>query len=207
MNYKKIKPGLIPILSLICISMVVMLSYAYFTSSSSLTNTINIGDVNVEVSEEFKPPSSWEGEKYPKVVKIHNKSKSPALIRVAVIPRWVDEKGDAWSGDTSIVQLNYANENIILKPSNSPENKWVDGDDGYYYYNTIVPTDGMTVDILKSISADIPQNKKDRYKDKTLIVDVKAEAVQATKEAHRVIWSNIVESSSLQKMLDSLCEK
>lgn len=207
MNHRKLKLGLIPTLSLICISTVIILSYAYFTSSSSVINTVNVGDVDIEVSEEFKPPSNWDGKEYPKVVKIHNKSKSPALIRVALIPRWVDENGKPWPGDTNFVHLEYDLGNIISPISTDPKNKWVNGEDGYHYYNTIVPKDGMTVEILKSVEAKIPPEQKDRYKDKTLIVDVKAEAVQASKDAHRKTWSNIASPSKLQEMLDSLCDK
>ena len=190
----------------ISISILIVTTVAYFTSQDIVVNTINVGDVDIEVSEEFTPPESWDGKAYSKIVKIKNNSKSPALIRVALVPRWVDSQGNAWPGDTSIVTLNYATDNIISNQNTTPENKWTYGDDGYYYYNTIVPTEATTVEILNSVSANIPEVLKDRYKDKTLIVDVKAEAVQATTDAYTKTWSNII-NINIKNMLNSLCSR
>lgn len=203
----QMKLSKLAIFSLICITTLVAISYAYFISSDNVTNTVAIGDVDIEVREEFTPPKNWDGKECTKIVKIQNKSKAPTLIRVAIVPRWIDNQGNPWPGDTNIVTLNYERNNIISSTGIKPNNKWIDGNDGYYYYNTIVPTGDTTVELLKSVSANIPEELKDRYKDKTLIVDVKAEAVQATKKAHRETWSNVTEDSKLQKMLDSLCNE
>lgn len=213
---KQIRRGALAIFSLICIITLVMTSYAYFTSSDKISNVVNIGDVNIEVCENFTSPQNWNGDKYKKIVTIQNKSKSEALIRVAIVPRWVDEDNKAWPGDANIVTLNYANIKDINPTtsqtttsqtiaSQTTDIGWIYGQDGYYYYNSIVPTEKDTVEILDSVSATIPEELKERYKGKTLIVDVKAEAVQATTDAHRATWRNI--PSDIQNMLDSLCTR
>ncbi|MGL5439662.1 MAG: BsaA family SipW-dependent biofilm matrix protein [Filifactoraceae bacterium] len=205
---KQIKSvGISVLLLLICSTILVISTYAYFTSEDRVINTINIGDVDIEVSEEFIPPSGWDGKEYKKVVQIKNNSKSPALIRVAIIPRWVDEQGNAWPGDTNIVKLNYETQNIIDTPSIETKDRWTSEIDSYHYYNTVIPKGSSTNVILNSVSANVPDNLKSRYEGKTLVIDVKAEAVQATKDAHRKTWSNIQEGSELQKMLDSLCSR
>lgn len=197
--------GITVLLLLICSTILVIGTYSYFTSEDKVINTINIGDIDIEVSEEFTPPSSWDGKEWIKEVRIKNNSKSPALIRVAIIPRWVDESGNAWPGDTNIVKLNYNTQNIIDTPSTNIKDKWISEIDSYHYYNTVIPKGESTNILLQSISAEIPANFKNRYDGKTLVVDVKAEAVQATKDAHRKTWSNIQDKSDLQIMLDSLC--
>lgn len=203
---KKIKKNIIIITSLICASAMVTVSGAFFTSRDSLVNTVNVGDVDIEISEQFTPPTNWDGSVYDKKVKIHNNSKSDALIRVALVPRWVDKNGNPYLGDANTATLNYASENIISKPKIKPIDKWVNGSDGYYYYNKIVSKGKDTVDILKSVSANIPTNLKERYKGKMLIVDVKAEAIVATQQAYDTSWSKI-KDINIKNMLNSLSSK
>lgn len=206
MSRKRIKVGAVSILLLICIVTVQKISYASLTSKDKVTNTLNLGDINIEVSEKFTPPKDWDGDEYIKAVNIKNNSTSPALIRVCIIPRWVDEKGNAWPGDTNLVTLNYETNNITSNQNTTENNKWIYGNDNYYYYNTIVLKDEQTTQILKSVSANIPEALQERYKNKTLIVDVKAEAVQATKDAYKKTWSNI-ENQGIHKMLENLCTR
>lgn len=206
MSRKRIKVGAISILLLICIVTVQKISYASLTSKDKVTNTLNLGDINIEVCEKFTPPEDWNGDEYSKAVKIKNNSTSPALIRVSIIPRWVDEKGNAWPGDTNLVTLNYETNNIIANQNTIKNNKWIYGNDNYYYYNTIVANDEETEQILKSVSVNIPEELQERYKNKTLIIYVKAEAVQATKDAYKKTWNNI-ENQEIHKMLENLCTR
>ncbi|MDO7204734.1 BsaA family SipW-dependent biofilm matrix protein [Paraclostridium bifermentans] len=206
MSRKRIKVGAISILLLICIVTVQKISYASLTSKDKVINTLNLGDINIEVIEMFTPPKDWNGDEYSKAVKIKNDSTSPALIRVSIIPRWIDEKGNAWPGDTNLVTLNYETNNIIANQNTIKNNKWIYGNDNYYYYNTIVANGEETQQILKSVRANIPEELKERYKNKTLIVDVKAEAVQATKDAYKKTWSKL-EHQGIHKMLENLCTR
>lgn len=206
MSRKRIKVGVISILLLICIVTVQKISYASLTSKDKVINTLNLGDINIEVIEMFTPPKDWNGDEYRKAVKIKNDSTSPALIRVSIIPRWIDEKGNAWPGDTNLVTLNYETNNIIANQNTTENNKWIYGNDNYYYYNTIVANGEETQQILKSVRANIPEELKERYKNKTLIVDVKAEAVQATKDAYKKTWSKL-EHQGIHKMLENLCTR
>lgn len=206
MSRKRIKVGAISILLLICIVTVQKISYASLTSKDKVINTLNLGDINIEVIEMFTPPKDWNGDEYSKAVKIKNDSTSPALIRVSIIPRWIDEKGNAWPGDTNLVTLNYETNNIIANQNTTENNKWIYGNDNYYYYNTIVANGEETQQILKSVRANIPEELKERYKNKTLIVDVKAEAVQATKDAYKKTWSKL-EHQGIHKMLENLCTR
>lgn len=205
MTKKNIKLSIMLIAMLVSVVGIIVGTNAYFSSKDEVTNAFVSGDVDIEVDEEFDPPKNWNGGSYDKKVKVKNNGNVNTLIRVAIVPRWIDENENAWAGDTNIIKLNWASANIA-DASTSESNKWIDGGDGYYYYNTLVPKDGSTEILLDSVSADIPKELQDRYTGKKLIVDVKAEAVQATKEAYEKTWSNI-SNDSIKTMLNNLCNK
>ena len=167
----------------ICAVLVVMIlviavqgSIAYFTSSSTATNKFVLGAVDIEVEEEFNPDNVKDN----KIVKIKNTNQTDALVRVSITPRWIEKLEDGteipFSGDVSadVITLNFS-EN--LKDS-AVENQWVKGSDGFYYYLKVLEAEGLTSILLKDV--DIKSGLPEEYKGKTLTVDVKAEAVQAT---------------------------
>ena len=203
-------------------------TYATLTATDSVTNNLSTGSIDIEVNEnEFVDKEIWNGSKADKLVQITNNSKSPALIRVAIIPRWVDENDNPWPGDTSIVDIEFNNDSII--DSNTiptvPTNKWVKSNDSeYYYYAEIVPSPSPdpekpgemiyhpTEAIIKSIKVEVPPELENRYEGKKLIVDVKSEAVLAapkdstadTKEAvYKSTWTDITDKN-ITDMLDEL---
>ncbi|MGL5087268.1 MAG: hypothetical protein ACRC68_16400, partial [Clostridium sp.] len=164
-----------------------------------VVNNFKVGDVDIEIMENFNPPEKWEGNEHMKEVFIENLSKSEALIRVNITPRWVDKDGNSVTLDcsTQTVKLNYININ--------GESGWIEGTDGYYYYNKVVPTGDKTVAILNSVEVVISDmGKKQDYKGNKLIVDIKSEAVQATKDGYNTAWSNITDST-IKEILDKLC--
>ena len=170
-----------------------------FSSTDNKVNNFNVGDVDIEVVEDFKPPEKWEGNEHKKIVFIENLSKSEALIRVNITARWADKDGNPIALDSSskVVKLNFTNIN------ESPG--FIKGTDGYYYYNMIVPTGNKTVSLLDGVKILISdEGTKEMYKGNKLIIDVKSEAVQATKEGYSGAWANITDKNVLE-MLDKLC--
>lgn len=156
--------------------------------------------VKISVDEDgFKDKNNWTGNKTNKIVTIPNQGSTPALIRVAIVPRWVDESNNPWPGDVSsnVVNIEYAN-----------SSSWLKDNDGYHYYKSIVPGGTSTNEIIKSVSLNIFDDNGnfkpgyDQYEGKTLIVDVKAEAVEASQEAYSKVWP--VLSNDVKNMLNSL---
>ncbi len=190
------------VVSLICIVSIQRISYAFLTSKDIKVNEFNLGSININIEENFKEPTNWHGTTHTKKVQIKNIGKSQALIRVCIIPRWVDEKENPWAGDTSGVTLNYIN---TIDKNEIGENKWVYGNDNYYYYNSVVEKNSKTSELLESVSVEIDENLKERYKDKKLVIDVKAEAIQATKDAYKASWTGIEDNQDITDMLDKLC--
>lgn len=177
-------------------------TYATLTASDSVTNNFETGSVDINTEETFTPPSSWNGNGYTKKVTVKNIGKNDSLVRVAIVPRWVDENDNPWPGDTSIVTINFTN-----------SNKWVKDSKGeYYYYNEAVKHGESTKEIIDSVSASIPDELKERYEGKKLIVDVKSEGVLAApkdstvdaKEAvYKSTWTGITDDNIIN-MLDTL---
>lgn len=178
-------------------------TYSLFTSRDQVTNELRNGNVDVEINENgFKDIVKWNGTSTNKVVTIVNKSNVDTLIRVAVVLRWVDEKGEPWMGDTSLVNVVYPNLSDGQEVGNS---KWVkDGYSKYYYYNTLVSENNETSPLIQSVEASIPNELKERYNGKKLIVDIKAETVQGTKAGYNSVWSD--RDKTIDSMLDKLCK-
>lgn len=168
----------------------------WFRDFDSKTNNFGVANIDVEIDEDFKPPNDWDGSSNEKLVKVQNNSTGPALIRVSIQKRWVDGNGNPWAGDSNFIKLNFSkNENKL----------WVDGEDGYFYYNKILPKREVTEAILDSVELKIPEELKERYKGKKVIVDVKTEAVQATIDGYNAVWKNL--NNDIKTMLDELCNK
>ncbi|MDO5040362.1 hypothetical protein [Clostridium sp.] len=165
----------------------------WFTDSDQVTNNFNLATIDINTDESFTPAENWNGDKYEKIVKVKNESTANALIRISINPRWVDENENPWVGDINFIQLNF-----------SDSNKWMNGNDGYYYYNEILPKGETTDEILNSVQLNIPQNLKERYKGKTVIIDVDSEAVQATEEGYKAIWKNL--NPDIENILNGLCK-
>lgn len=173
-------------------------TYATYKSSDDVTNNFNIGNVEVRIDEkkdtdykiDFENINDWHGEKVDKIVRIQNLSVGDAFIRVAIHLRWVNEDGTPFAGDTNIVKVNFVN-----------NDKWVkDSSSGYYYYNEIISTDAYTKPIIDSVEATkltgdseekLDPYEKAKYKNKKLIIDVKAEAVQANNNIYKNLWTNL----------------
>lgn len=168
----------------------------WFTDSDSVTNNFGVANVDVEIDENFTPPTDWNGSTHEKLVKVQNNSTGPALIRITIQKRWVDEKENSWAGDANFIKLNF---------SKHEGNLWVNGDDGYFYYNKILPKGEVTEAILDSVELKIPEESKERYIGKKVIVDVKTEAVQATVDGYNATWKNL--SNQIKTMLNELCNK
>lgn len=173
MNKKKICTLVISSVIFIGVVCIVGNSVSSFTSKDEIVNTFNLGSVDIEIDEgNWEDVGNAEFEKtYDKKVKIQNTGKSDSYIRVALIPRWVNEDGSPWMGDTS---------GVTLTLSSSLE-KWTEKkSDNYYYYKEAVKPGDNTDELLSNIFIKVDGNLKDRYEGKTLIIDVKAEGVLAT---------------------------
>lgn len=106
------------------------------TKTDAVTNTFTPGRVTCAVNENFT-----EGSTTKKDVKIENTGNTDAWIRATVVGNWVK--------DGKIVAP--WKDNISYNIGDG-KNQWKKGDDGYYYYNSIVSSKGLTENLFKSYS-------------------------------------------------------
>ncbi|MGU9155848.1 SipW-dependent biofilm matrix protein BsaA [Clostridium perfringens] len=173
-------------------------SLAWFTSSDSVTNpfstasTDNPSDPNsgIKIHEDFNKEdadNTLPGDTVTKQVNVINKATYDQLIRVKIKKVWKDAKGEEKSDlDTKNINLNFENN---LTDSNKPEEgKWIEGSDGYYYYNGIVNPDGQTANLLESVT--LSKDTKNEFKGLNFDVVVASEGVQAANGAVNDSWKD-----------------
>ncbi|MFH5850851.1 SipW-dependent biofilm matrix protein BsaA [Clostridium perfringens] len=173
-------------------------SLAWFTSSDSVTNpfstasTDNPSDPNsgIKIHEDFNKEdadNTLPGDTVTKQVNVSNKATYDQLIRVKIKKVWKDAKGEEKSDlDTKNIILNFENN---LTDSNKPEEgKWIEGSDGYYYYNGIVNPDGQTANLLESVT--LSKDTTNEFKGLKFDVVVDSEGVQAANGAVNDSWKD-----------------
>lgn len=173
-------------------------SLAWFTSSDSVTNpfstasTDNPSDPNsgIEIHEDFNKEdadNTLPGDKVKKQVNVINKATYDQLIRVKIEKVWKDAKGEPKNDlDTKNIKLNFGKN---LADSNKPEEgKWIEGSDGYYYYNGIVNPKGQTANLLESVT--LSKDTTNEFKGLKFDVVVDSEGVQAANGAVNDSWKD-----------------
>lgn len=173
-------------------------SLAWFTSSDSITNpfstasTDNPSDPNsgIKIHEDFKPEEAKNklpGDEVKKQVNVINKAKYDQLIRVKIKKVWKDAEGTEKPDlDKENIILNFEKN---LTDSNKPEEgKWIEGSDGYYYYNGIVNPDGQTANLLESVT--LSKDTTNEFKGLNFDVVVASEGVQAANGAVNDSWKD-----------------
>lgn len=173
-------------------------SLAWFTSSDSVTNQFSTASTDkpsdpnsgIKIHEDFKPEdadNTLPGDTVTKQVNVINKATYDQLIRVKIKKVWKDAKGNEKSDlDTKNINLNFENN---LTDSNKPEEgKWIEGSDGYYYYNGIVNPDGQTANLLESVT--LSKDTTNEFKGLKFDVVVDSEGVQAANGAVNDSWKD-----------------
>lgn len=122
-----------------------------FTSIDSINNNFSIGSVETEIDENFDAPKEWDGSNISKLVSIKNTGKNDEFVRVSIIPRWIDENENPWTGDSNLIQLNLDEDNVIALNKGDINNLWVYGEDGYFYYMAKLKSGKSTKELLKSV--------------------------------------------------------
>ncbi|MDK0774190.1 SipW-dependent biofilm matrix protein BsaA [Clostridium perfringens] len=171
-------------------------SLAWFTSSDSITNPFSTASTDnpsnpnsgIKINEKFnkeEADNTLPGDKVTKQVNVSNKATYDQLIRVKIKKVWKDAKGEEKPDlDTKNINLNFEKN---LTDSNKPEEgKWIEGSDGYYYYNGIVNPDGQTANLLESVT--LSKDITNEFKGLKFDVIVDSEGVQAANGAVNDSW-------------------
>ncbi|NGT52591.1 hypothetical protein G6Z12_11730 [Clostridium perfringens] len=173
-------------------------SLAWFTSSDSITNPFSTASTDnpsnpnsgIKINEKFnkeEADNTLPGDTVTKQVNVINKATYDQLIRVKIKKVWKDAKGEEKSDlDTKNIILNFEKN---LTDSNKPEEgKWIEGSDGYYYYNGIVNPKGQTANLLESVT--LSKDITNEFKGLNFDVVVDSEGVQAANGAVNDSWKD-----------------
>lgn len=157
---------------------------AWFTSTPDpIENLFTAGTVEIEVNEHgFIDWSNWNpGDTTNKDVSVKSLGSKQTYVRVSLTPEWGEIVEGAFvpSTDpvlaTSNVQLNLADNGY-----------WIESE-GWYYYKNIMEKDEETSLLLDSVTL-LGSATGNEYQGKTLRINVKAEAVQASNNAYVDVW-------------------
>lgn len=204
-----------------------------YHSNSISDNEFETKDIDISIEELVTVKEKWKGEKITKIVQVKNDETINVVTRVALIPRWVDKDGNPWAGDTSCLRYEFSPNLFTAIDTSIPLDNpyWVPSkpnlnEEQYFYYNDILERDEITEALLNKIyiftQSDyqklteeqkktagnyLPDVLIDRYEGKKLIVEVKAEAVQAKEDVIKATWGETTGNPKIDEMLKALCEK
>ncbi len=144
---------------------------AWFTDEKTVDNKFTAGTVKIEINEHgFEDITNWNpGDTTDKKVSIKSLGSKKSYIRVALTPEWIDT-----DLPTSNVQLNINTTDWVYE-------------NGWYYYKNIVNENQETELLLNSVTL-VGSATGNEYQGKTLKINVKAEAVQASNNAYQTTW-------------------
>ena len=168
---KKIAIGAVLVL---CLSMLIYSTIAYFNTADTARNVITAGDIKIELQETAITDDGEEipfedrfdvmpGQDVSKIVKVTNTGSNPAYIRVQVqkaIVLAADAQGDV---DLDLIGLDFDDDYWTLK-------------DGYYYYNEPLAPGETTAALFKNVKFDTKMGNM--YQGSTATIKVSAQATQ-----------------------------
>ncbi|MGV3220035.1 BsaA family SipW-dependent biofilm matrix protein [Clostridium baratii] len=169
-------------------------SLAWFTDNASVTNSFATEGNGENQSNGIKIEEVFDTELAGKVLpgtevnkdaKVVNTATYDQIIRVKFEKVWTKTNDKNLSLD--LIELKY--QNLTEKDEAS---KWIEGTDGYFYYNGIVPAGGDTAYLLDSVTLSSQANSD--YKDAKYDVIVHAEGIQAANGAVSDAWKDAPEA-------------
>lgn len=170
---------------ILCMSMVVSGTLAYFTHDDIATNVITTGGINIELEEWrdeerltpfINPVEVMPGTSVTKIVTVKN-IEQPAYIRARFDVTIKDESGAV--KNISAAELAHV---VKIDVNDGTGGYWTkylkEGESTeWYYYNVAVGTDKVTEPLFTHVEFDGP-NMDNKYQNCTVEINVCAEAVQ-----------------------------
>lgn len=194
-------------------------SLAWFTSKDTKLNYFSTGSIKHEIVEVFEEDGLAKnllpGDEVNKDVWINNTGKSDALLRVKVIPQWVNKLGEVDNLlDTNLIELDFADGvQKSLESGIGNDTNWILGNDGYFYYTSILPVNKEEVEhqsaqLLSAVRLSGEVSDQDKYAEKEINVRIESETVQVNKDAYKESWEGIENlDTEILTMLDNLIDE
>lgn len=167
----------------ICAAILASGTLAFFTAEDTAHNVITSGGIDIAVMEKMKGDNGTEldfpkdgisgvmpGEKVSKIVSVANIGEQSVWIRVRVAFSVISA-----DNTTLPASLNIRGTAVPVM-SFSVGNGWIDGGDGYYYYEKSVPAGEKTAVFFDEVS--FSADMSNEYQNCTANIIVSAQAVQ-----------------------------
>ena len=118
-------------------------TFAYFTSTSRLTNTFQTGTYSTSVKETFISPDNWTpGTTTTKKVNVTNNGSVAVAVRAKYTEKWTAANGTTLDGvrnGVKVAQFTVGSD-------------WIASTDGYYYYTKTLATGQTSSDFISSVT-------------------------------------------------------
>ena len=163
----------------ICIATLAAGSLAYFTANGTAHNVITTGGVAIELHE-------WADEDKTKPFEdLTDVMPGTAVTKLAEVEN--TGANDVWVRVKLDVAVLLDGEKLSTEPVELDINTddWTRGEDGYYYYKSILKADETTAPIFTTVS--FASGMGNEYQNATATVDVSAEAVQSANNGETVM--------------------
>ena len=145
-------------------------SLAYFTAEDDATNTFTVGNVSIELTEPSwtNDPAVYPGEILAKDPTVTNNGANPCYVRIKV--DGLNCLNKVGAGDVT-----YITDDTAGKLGSG----WVDGEDGYFYYTSILNAGNETSAVFQQIQIPTDLTNLAEGVENSFDVEVSAQAVQA----------------------------
>ena len=179
---KKLK-GLTLLLALVGL-LVINGTLAWLVQEASLKNTFEVAEVSGEIVEDFN-------KEIKKDVYVTNTGNFEAYVRVALVPSWVDDKGNA-----TMLNPEGTYEIDLNLRQDATEEGWIKGSDGFYYYTKPLLPGEKTAILINTCKPTVTAEQTE-YQGKAFKMDVMAQWIQAKpKEAVEKAWGVAVDKDN-----------
>ena len=130
-------------LALVALVGIVGATFAYFTSTATLTNEFTTGTYSTSVTEEFVSPDNWvPGTTTQKKVNVTNNGSVDVAVRAKYTEKWTAKNGTVLSGTRNgekVAQFTIGTD-------------WEKATDGYYYYKGTLTNGQSSSDFISSVT-------------------------------------------------------
>ena len=131
----------------IIIAMVVSITIAFYSNrGGSIDNVLTTKSSSVYIEELFNPKDNWlAGETKQKELKFGNQGERSQVIRFRIETQWLNSDGELFKPIT--------NTPVEIKWAEALAEEWsvFTDDDGWYYYENVLPVAGETAAIMEGV--------------------------------------------------------
>ena len=172
----------------ICAAVAAMGTYAYFTTSETATNIITTGSISIRLLDQTRQDGAladfpreglsgvMPGQPVSKIVSVRNTGDSAAWVRIKVQTQITSD------GKDLPIRLPGTTEPVLTF---SVLDGWLDGGNGYYYYQTPVEPGKETTNLFETVH--FSPKADNTYQGCTVNLIVSAQAVQKAHNGDTVI--------------------